>query len=385
MATAVGDANPVVVEPGWLDRLPRNSVAERLVSQPFLFDFFQAVRLLNQLAAGRPGAPREAVRFRVWNTLAFPSCTVRELDLPQGPGGQAALEVAFIGLTGPSGVMPRHYTEILLRQERDTRKPERYALRDWFDLYNDRVIGLFYKAWEKYRFYLPTDRRSWTGAGTPFTSALFGVVGLGLPSLRGRLRVAERPARSDAPPRELARVDDLVLLYYGGLFATRHRTADGLAAALEDYFDMPTRVLQFQGSWLRLGRETQTRLGPAGGSNELGVDAVAGDRVWDVQGKVRVRLGPMPLERFRRLLPDRSRTPHQKEFFRLVHLARLYLGPEFDFDVQLILEAEDVPELQMPVGTGEGPRLGWDSWLRSSTPGRPTEDAVFAGEVVSRL
>ena len=40
----------------------------------------------------------------------------------------------------------------------DAKGPERNALRDWLDLFNHRIVSLFYRAWEKYRFYLPYER-----------------------------------------------------------------------------------------------------------------------------------------------------------------------------------------------------------------------------------
>ena len=77
-----------------------------------------------------------------------------------------------MGLTGPSGVLPRHYTELLYKIERDVRTPEKHALRDWFDLFNHRFVSLFYRAWEKYRFYIPFERGDYDGAEPdPFTSA----------------------------------------------------------------------------------------------------------------------------------------------------------------------------------------------------------------------
>jgi type VI secretion system protein ImpH len=184
----------------------------------------------------------------------------------------------------------------------------------------------------------------------------------------------------------LARINDLVLLFYGGALATRTRTAVGLESVLADYFAVPAQVLALQGAWLRLERQSQFLLsGTTDHNNQLGVDAVVGDRLWDVQGQVRIRLGPLNTEQFRTFLPDRTRTRQRKEFFLLVHLVRLYLGPDLDFDVQLVLEPDAVPECQMPTGAGDGPRLGWDSWLRDQRPGAPATEAVFPGVVVTRL
>ena len=63
------------------------------------------------------------------------------------------------------------------------------------------------------------------------------------------------------------------------------------------------------------------------------------------------------------------------------HLTRLYVGPELDFDVQLVLRAADVPPARMS-DKGFGPRLGWNLWLISSPPPADVDDPVFEGETL---
>jgi type VI secretion system protein ImpH len=400
-ATSRGPTPPVAPRkktgaPAPAEPLAPSSVAARLFHEGHAFDFFQAVRLLCLLgqegAGGPPGLagrappgreapPRaEAVRFRAHLSLTFPPSPVYEITPPTGDR-PAILTATFLGLTGPSGVLPRHYTQMLLRQEREGRGPEKRALRDWLDLFNHRLISLFYRAWEKYRFFIPYERKEWDrDEPDPFTQALFSFIGLGTPALRRRLRVTV-PER--AGERELARIEDLGLLRYVGLLAPRRRNALGLRALLEDYFDLPVRVAQFQGQWLQLDVSNQSRLGVRGCNAELGINTVAGERVWDVEGKVRLCLGPLNYARFLDLIPDRAPLPERKTFFLLCHLARLYLGPERDFDVQLILRAEDVPECRLTEDDPIGPRLGWNTWASSQQPAGPVGDVVFESSVMS--
>jgi type VI secretion system protein ImpH len=366
----------------------QRTVERQLWEEGFAFDFFQAVRLLERLdperqAVGRAAPPGiEAVRFRAHLSLTFPPSSIYDLHPPTESLPLPGMIVTFMGLTGPSGVLPRHYTELLLRLDREGKGAERYALRAWLDLFNHRWISLFYRAGEKYRFYLPYERGEYARKEPdPFTRGLLSLVSLGSPSLRNRLRVSAWEEVADQE-RVLARIDDLALLYYGGFLAHRPRCAVALEALLQDYFQLSIQIRQFQGQWLVLDPANQSRMDEAGGNNQLGMNLVAGERVWDVQSKIRIRVGPLGYDRFLEFLPDRAPVPERKAFFLLCHLVRFYVGPELDFDIQLILKAEDVPQCQLQDGAGSGPHLGWNTWIGSGKPARDAEDAVFEGEEI---
>ena len=90
-----------------------------------------------------------------------------------------------MGLTGPSGVLPRHYSELLYKIQRDAKGLEKHALRDWLDCFNHRLVSLFYRAWEKYRFTIPFERGEYNGPEPdPFTNSLYCLIGLGARPLR---------------------------------------------------------------------------------------------------------------------------------------------------------------------------------------------------------
>jgi type VI secretion system protein ImpH len=348
-------------------------LSELLFADTPSFDFFQAVRLLERLRPekkpiGREALPaQEVVRLRSHLSLSFPPSSLFALDPSEEDRPYLRLIQSFIGLTGPSGVLPRHYTQMLLDIGRDVRGPERRSLGDFLAMFDHRIASLFYRAWEKYRFHIPYERgEAFRREPDDFTSAVFSLIGLGAPTLRGRLRV-------EHDERPLGRIDDLALLYYSGLFAQRPRSAVVLEAIVVDYFRLPAKILQFQGQWLLLEKSDQTSLGSHG---RLGIDAVAGDRVWDVQAKFRVRLGPLKMPAFEEYLPDRSPVPRRKSLFLLAQLVRLYSGPELDFDVQLVLDAAEVPACRLG-GEGFGSRLGWNTWVTSQPRGRDADDAVF--------
>ena len=371
--------------------MPEKTVEELLFDEGYSFDFFQAVRVLERLyperkPVGRGGPPgAEAVRFRAHLSLSFPPSSIYELvRAPDGNPHQ--MTISFMGLTGPSGILPRHYTELLLSINRFAKHAEKHALRGWFDIFNHRIIAQFFRAWEKYRFPIAFERgEAFRDDPDGFTRALFSLIGLGLPRLRNRLQVAVREIEEEeVRARPVARIDDLALLHYSGLLSHRPRCAVSLRAMLQDFLGIPTEVRQFQGEWLYLDRRDQSRLGDPS-SSALAINAVAGERIWDIQGTFRVRLGPLSYAQFCEFMPDRSPERTRKALFLVSHLIRLYVGPELRFQIQLILKKAEVPGCQLGADTGAGAHLGWNTWICSRTPAQDAEDAVLEGEDVAWL
>jgi len=377
--------------------VPMPSPKDKLATEYFDFDFFQAVRILERLTprrstVGLDASPTDEVaRFRAHLSMSFPPSQIVALDQPDEERPNPLLTVTFFGLYGPSGVLPTHYTQLLLDIQRDIRGPERRSLRDWLDLFNHRLISLFYRAWEKYRFHLQYERgEAFRKEPDAFTLSLRSLMGFGTPGLTNRLRIDAVDSDTsrldwsglDRTAPALARIDDFALLHYAGFFLQRPRNATNLRSLLIDYFQFPVEIQQFRGQWLLIPETGQSRLGEFG---SLGVDAVAGERVWDVQSRFRVRIGPLRYARFEDLLPDRANTIERKSFFLVAQLTRLFVGTEFDFNIQLVLAAAEVPEAQLTSQDGQGPRLGWTVWLISARPGTDSDEAVFEGDWLSQL
>jgi type VI secretion system protein ImpH len=404
MATASGRNPPVVSEdasrafPSRRNRIhaefmlpPPNSLADKLFKEGHAFSFFQAVYLMerlfpDRLPVARGGVPmQEVVRFRAHQSLSFPPSSIYVIDAPRSQLLPPAMEVTFMGLTGPSGVLPRHYTEMIVKLYRDARGPERTALRDWLDLFNHRIISLFYRSWGKYRVYFPYQRGEFRQPQPDlFTQGLYCLTGMGMPSLRNRLRVSCWDADAvQQPQRRLAQIEDLSMVYYSGLLTQKPRSAAALQALLQDYFRLPIEVQQFRGQWLLLEPANQSQLGETQANNQLGMNTVAGERIWDVVGRIRLRIGPLNLEQFIEFIPDRAPQARRKSFFVLVHWVRFFVGPELTFEVNVVLDGEEVPECRLEDQEEEvGACLGWNTWLKSQEFENVAEDAVFEGEDV---
>ena len=351
----------------------KSGLDSQLHEKAYGFDFFQAVRLLERLSpdcelVGFDNLPaREVVRFRSHPQLAFQASEIYEIVDRSSKELPPLMTVTFFGLYGQQGALPQHYTELLI--DRMMRKD--HTLRAFLDLFNHRLISLFYRAGEKYRFWKASERafakdqqarklepekyRSYVLQERPkqdlFSQILLDLCGLGNSSLRYRADVRQRLESRTSLPDETYR-------FYSGLLSQRHRTAIGLESLLEGYFGCPARVVQFCGQWLILDREDQSQMVPKG-NTQLGVSFVAGDRVWDVQGKFRVSIGPMGYDQFCEFLPVGS------AYRPLTELIRLYVGPQFDFDIELKLFTADIPRCQLGAAEGLGARLGWNTWSHS--------------------
>lgn len=356
-------------------RRSTDSLIDRLFQEPHAFDFFQAVRILERAAmddlatpespdAGRIGEdkdPRlEAVRIRAQQALFFPTGEVEGAARgTRQPGGDALrrppeLTVNFMGLTGPSGVLPQHYSEFLIRATRE----RSIAPRDFFDIFNHRMTSLFMRAWEKYRLPVRYECGGPTGDDA-ITGCLLALVGLAMAGLRDRLAV-----------------DDEAVVHYAGHYAHSPRSAAALEAILSDYFERPVRVEQFRGRWVWFAPDELSALPDQealdGRYAQLGVDAMVGERVWDVQGGFRIRIGPLTYAQFASFMPGSDAVA------RLVDLTRLFVGPAFSFDLQLTLAAPEVPYLTLAREGDYVPRLGWNTWLKHAEFRHDADDAVFS-------
>jgi type VI secretion system protein ImpH len=325
----------------------------RLRQKPWEYRFFQAVRLLQYLQPERTPVghfvePRqEAARFSAPASLGFPAAEIQSLQAEDE--NPAQVEVNFMGLTGPSGELPLVYTAYLMERVRagDT------ALKAFLSMFDHRMISLFYRAWEKYRFTVPYER----GERGGLRQYLLDEIGLGTDGLQNRQEVSDES-----------------LVFYSGLLSQQPRSAVALRQILSDYFEIPVEVVEFVGAWRRLGTDGQCQLQDAEFGMEsacLGGGAVVGDEVWDPQSVVRLRLGPLSLARYREFLPSGS------AYRPLRAMTRFFSGHDLDFEVQLILDRSETPPLCLGVDESEAPQLGWVSWVKSREMNRDPDDTVL--------
>lgn len=355
MATEIGpeDAGITVAQTAVKEHVSEiASLEEDLAEHGYSFEFFQAVTLLERLHAemrpvGHFSSPSdEVVRFRANPRLAFPASEIQELKIVEDR--QAEMMVNFMGLTGPSGVLPHPYSELILERARHKDR----SLAAFFDIFNHRAISLFYRAWQKARFPVTyaTEGRDF------FSQYLLDLVGLGTAGLRDRQHI-----------------EDEALLHYVSLVAMQTRSSTALQQLLEDYFEVPVEIEEFTGAWYAIDRATQCQMNEDDTpSRQVGLGAVAGDAIWDRQGCVRIRIGPLSLERYNDFLPGGS------AYAALQSITRFFSNQSLDFQAQLVLQREEAPPVVLDADVPGASRLGWVSWACTRPLAFDPDDTVLA-------
>ena len=332
MAPPIGTKNP--------DITTLAIVRDHLFKEPWSFDFFQAVRLLERLQperepVGRYANPRnEVVRFGAHPTLNFPASAIQ--GLTERPDACPAMEINFFGLIGPLGVLPNYITELAALRARSKDR----GLLEFFNLFNHRLTSLFYQAWEKHHFTVGYER----DRKDPITNLLYALIGFGTPGIRGRQTVSDES-----------------FIHYSGLFGMLPRSALSLESILSDYFDVPVEVEPFIGVWRTLEEPDQCVFdGAYMDSTVLGGGAVVGDEIWDAQSRVRLKIGPLTRARYEDFLPIGSAWPKLKD------IVRTFSGNDLEFEIQLILKRDDVPAFELSYPDEGGLRLGWQTWMNTA-------------------
>jgi len=302
---------------------------------PERYEFFQLVRLYELAFRGEAGDPvSERIRFRNSLRLGFAPSQVEGIDVRRGPDepGPERVEItpAFMGMLGVHGALPIHYTEQVLHRERHLKDT---AGRAFLDLFTNRSVGHFYRAWKKYR--LPVQYEM--DRNKHFLPLLLSLTGLGMAGLRGRLGA----------------IDDESIARLAGLLRQRPMSAEALQRVLASYFREPVEIEQFVGRWYALPPAQRSRLGA--GQLTLGRDALVGERVWQCNLRIRIRIGPLPRARYLAFLP-RSELADA-----LAKLLSLAAGGQLEYEIRPILRAADV--VPCVLGAATGCRLGHDSFV----------------------
>ncbi len=324
------------------------ALEQALRAQPFQFDFFQLLRMLECAHKDKPRFGQslrpidDPVRLSQTPALQFAPSSLARYE-PGDDERPPRLGVHFFGLLGSNGPLPLHLTEYIYDRQHNWDDP---SFARFLDIFHHRMLSLFYRAWAATQPAVQHDRPD-DDRYAMYVGALFG---LGMPALRGRDSVPDRAK-----------------LYQAGRLSGLTRNAEGLQALLQGFFHLPFAVMSFIAEWMPLPPDCQCRLGASPQTGTLGTSVLIGSHVWQCQHKFRLIVGPIGFQDYRRLLPGSSTLQ------RLVDLVRQYVGDEHTWDLQLILKKEELPAFRLGASGG----LGWTSWLAGAALHGNADDLVL--------
>lgn len=301
------------------------------------YDFFQLVRVLKLL-----GVNDNVIKYQSLPTLSFATSDVNHLKKNHE---KYDLFITFMGLVGQAGVLPNHFTELML--ERLDAKDN--GLKAFLNIFEDRIINLFYQSWEQSRFYLALEQGEDTRAQR--------IINL-IHSLTGQPIAIE------------SETDKNIRLFYSGLYTKKNRPKGALEVLLSDYFLLPVKVIENQGRWFSLETEDVTKISRKKQNNYLGVNAVVGHRVWYIQNQFKIQVNADSYEVFKKLLPNR---PMLK---KLRSMVSEYIGMEFQFVLEVLVNKKTIPLTK--ISKKNHAQLGWNSWLNKGNNKMTKNKIIFS-------
>lgn len=328
------------------------SILDDIEREPYRFDFFSVLRMLEREATELPRIgdnavlSTEIIRLSQDPYFEFPASNFASFTR-NGGGWQAT--VRFLGQFGPQGALPLSLTEEafgwLLKRD--------VAFPRFVDIVSSRFLQLFFRAWADARPIAQHERPD----ADRFGDYVGAHIGIASRHLRNLDSVADEHKRA-----------------FAGLIGAKAKSASRLRSYLSGLFGVKVEVEEFVGSYLKLERGDQSRLGAR--QSTLGTDLFVGAAVFSVQDRIRVRIYAESLGQYLDFLPSGRRS---KE---LVDAVYFYVGDELEWDVELALPIKDV----IPTSLTSSPRrngeeksadaakaatrqspglgmLGWTTWV----------------------
>lgn len=322
-------------------------------AQPWRHSF---VALMRQLAAqsdmppvGRAQRPQQE-NFRLGQTasLGFAPREIERIEVD--PQQRVHIQLYGLGMLGPNGSLPLHVSELVQGRVQTKRD---HTLANFLDLFHHRAFSHIYRAWAQSQSAAGLDRVT----GETFTPYIARLAGDEPAELQDTQRHPLSPHARWASAAHRIRAA---------------RNPEGLVYTLQHYFGVPVQLLEHQLHWMPLQSQDQTQLGRPQPSSLMGQGAVAGQSVPDRQSKFRLVIGPLSLNAYLRLTPAGQAKGQSNDLSALIELVRAFVGYEYVWDVQLLMQRQQVQTAQL----GGAQQLGWTTWLAQNEQQNPSQEPI---------
>ncbi|EJH2618321.1 type VI secretion system baseplate subunit TssG [Salmonella enterica subsp. enterica serovar Berta] len=315
---------------------------------PWRYGFLNLMRRVDAQLCDTPAGSIWQPRMEKFRLGQTPTMTFapREIAQVSWQDGRLHLSLYSLGLWGPNGPLPLHYTELALNRSESRHDP---TLVHFSNIFHHCWLTQFWQAW-----------RSAQSAGGGLDKPEHDRFAFYIASLSGQ----DLRESAESP------LSDHVRLAASAHLVRESRNPDGLAATLAHYFSVPFAVKEFALHWITVANDEITRLGTPAQSSVLGNGALIGQAVPDMQYKFRLIIGPLTLEDYLRFLPGGNNLPV------LTELVRTFIGFEYCWEIELQLKPHAAP----PAVIGGAQRLGWTAWAGKAMHDRPVTGMIFEPE-----
>ncbi len=313
----------------------------RVLPEAQFGDFFSVVRVLeriqgDQVRIGSARSPNEEwIRFSHDASLSFSAGDIDSAVIGSVSNEDSSqrdiveLTSTFLGLVGGVSPLPPYFADEVARED-----PFAPHQRSFLDIFHHRLLSLFYRS--VVRFDLANEFE--LSATDDWSQRLLALSGApeGDTQLPAWLRLRLTP-----------------------LLATHVRTAHTLEVALRDVLSrevagLSVSVSQFLGGWMELGDSQRVRLGIANVS--LGLNTILGQACFDPAARIRVTIGPLTKNSYRRFLAD-------GDLFAVTGtIIRVFSDEMLDYQLELVLAEGAMPPLRL-MSTNSDCCLGKNTWL----------------------
>ena len=325
--------------PNSLNKLDDEFDLEEITTNLHKYSFFSILRHLeskqdiSKPLVGETVSPSQDL-FRLYQNPSM-SFIYKNIDSVSLKNNKVQIAINEIGLLGANSPLPSHLIEFIFQRK------HQYGDGAWASFVNmlqHRVLTMFYRSWMNAQSVLSLENKG-TDKFSRYIASLAGFAVLD----------EEQPGHY---------VEHFSKLYFAGYSLQRNRSADNFQDLLSQYFSIPIRIEENIGQWFKLPKEEQTRLG-SDRRYTLGDGLMLGSKIYDVQTKFRITIGPLTLKEFESFFKKGFNSK------RLIEWVRFYVGEEYDWDVQLILAKPEIPKLVL----GDHNKLGLTTWLGSIDKG----------------
>ena len=337
--TDFGDA----LDDTWDEKL--TGFLNKVASQPYKYDYFSLLRQLESVKfvtggklLGKAVSPKmEKIRIRQEPSLIFAPRNIQSVAL-----SPRYVEISSngFGLFGPAGPLPRPLTEYASARQPP---PGDRTWTGFANMLQNRLAVLFYRAWANAQSIISLDKN----AEDRFGKYIASFNGLDTPAIHNKGLIHEFAKR-----------------YFAGLLMKQSRSAANLQQLLNRYFKVPVTIQTNVGYWVEVAEE-KTQIGIMG-NYTLGDGLLLGDKLYNVQSKFRIIIGPLTLPAYRSFFKDGINTARLREW------VRLFAADEYEWDIQPVLMQKEVPLMDL----GGQTQLGLTTWLGNVS--RDAEDLIVS-------